>query len=124
MKLIVAGSRSITDYAQVDAILDEHQWVDWASEFVVGRAPGVDDLAEEFADEHGIPKTPFPADWSKYGKGAGFKRNAEMADYGDKLLAIWDGKSKGTANMIEHMMNRKKDLCIIFVHERQTSKKT
>jgi hypothetical protein len=121
MKLIVAGSRTIKDSNRVDAILDEHQWVDYASEFVVGRAPGVDDLAEQYADEHGIRATPFPANWRPQGptgpvdKGAGFKRNGLMADYGDNLLAIWDGKSNGTKNMIEHMITRKKNICIIFV---------
>ena len=42
----------------------------------------------------------YPAQWDKYGRGAGFKRNVAMAKNGDVLLALWDGKSKGTAHMI------------------------
>lgn len=43
----------------------------------------------------------FPADWGKYGKSAGVLRNKQMAEYADGLIAFWDGKSRGTANMIE-----------------------
>jgi len=34
-----------------------------------------------------------------------------MAEYGEALLAIWDGQSKGTANMI-----RNAEKCGLVVH--------
>ena len=43
----------------------------------------------------------FPADWDKYGKAAGYKRNGEMARNADALIAFWDGKSRGTKHMID-----------------------
>ena len=43
----------------------------------------------------------FPADWDKYGKAAGFIRNEQMAQNADALVVFWDGKSRGTKNMIE-----------------------
>jgi len=43
----------------------------------------------------------FPAEWNKFGKAAGPKRNKEMAIAADALIAFWDGKSRGTKNMIE-----------------------
>lgn len=42
-----------------------------------------------------------PADWDLYGKSAGFKRNVQMAEYADALVAFWDGASSGTKHMIE-----------------------
>ena len=62
---------------------------------------GVDSMGEEWAKSKSIPVRRFPADWDGLGKAAGFIRNAEMADYADALIAVWDGKSRGTANMIE-----------------------
>ncbi len=44
--------------------------------------------------------------WDIHGKSAGHIRNAEMADYADALIAFWDGKSRGTANMIENARKR------------------
>lgn len=49
----------------------------------------------------------FQADWDRYGKSAGYRRNAEMAKFaseeGNKgvLIAFWDGESRGTKNMID-----------------------
>ena len=99
MKTIIAGSRNITDYnIVVEAV--------YASKFditgiVSGRARGVDQLGEQYAKEHNLKIHEFPADWDKFGKSAGYIRNKEMAKYADVLIAIWDGKSKGTKHMID-----------------------
>lgn len=70
------------------------------AEVVTGGAPGVDALAERYARELGLAVRIFRADWDLHGKLAGPIRNREMAAYGDRLLAFWDGKSKGTKDMI------------------------
>ena len=49
----------------------------------------------------------FPANWNKFGKSAGFRRNEQMAEVADALIAFWDGKSHGTKHMIEIMENKK-----------------
>jgi hypothetical protein len=56
----------------------------------------------------------FPPDWKKYGKSAGYRRNKEMAEVADALVAFWDGKSKGTANMIDLMRKAGKPLKIVY----------
>ena len=99
MNVIVAGSRTITDIKVVACAIEESGFE--VSEVVSGAARGVDSLGEEWAKSKAIPVRRFPADWNGKGKGAGFIRNAEMADYADALVAVWDGKSRGTANMIE-----------------------
>jgi len=129
MKAIIAGSRDITDFNFVhkcilDTILKLHQerfktiktdskeelnkrvWegVNIITEVVSGTAKGVDRLGENWALENQLNITRFPADWDKYGKKAGYIRNKQMADYTGKegiLIAIWDGKSRGTKMMID-----------------------
>lgn len=42
----------------------------------------------------------YPADWERYGRSAGMIRNREMINAADEVLALWDGKSKGTGQAI------------------------
>ena len=99
MKTIIAGSRGINDF---NTVRDAAYSAPWEfSEIVSGGARGVDCLGEQFGDGINVPVTIFPANWNKYGKSAGYKRNVEMADYADALIAVWDGKSKGTKHMID-----------------------
>jgi hypothetical protein len=49
----------------------------------------------------------FPADWNRYGKSAGFRRNVEMSNHADALVVFWDGKSRGTQHMIREAKNKK-----------------
>lgn len=102
MKLIIAGSRTFNDYkklcAECDNILQDQTNI----EIVSGaHYKGADKLGEQYAKERGYKLTLFPANWNKYGKSAGPKRNLQMAEYADMLIAFWDGKSKGTGNMID-----------------------
>jgi hypothetical protein len=98
MKTIIAGGRTITDYSLVSLALAESQFT--PTEIVSGMAPGVDTLAIQYAKEHNLPLKEFHANWSEFGRSAGPIRNRQMAEYGDALVAIWDGESRGTKNMI------------------------
>lgn len=116
MKVIIAGSRDINDYEELcRAILFSN--FDDITEVVSGKALGVDTLGERFAKEFEIPLKEFPAKWRPspgvYDKAAGIKRNTEMADYSDGLIALWDGKSPGTKHMIS--IAEKKGLKV-YVH--------
>lgn len=102
MKVIIAGSRDITDYKLVwDAVAEAPFTM---TEIVSGAARGVDQLAIRYAKEHGIRCKEFPVskkEWDTIGKGAGHVRNRKMAEYADALIAIWDGSSPGTKGMID-----------------------
>lgn len=100
MKVIIAGSREITDYELLlQAITNANFDI---TSVVSGCARGVDRLGERFAKECGLPIHQFSADWNgPHKKAAGHVRNAEMAKFGDALIAIWDGSSPGTKNMID-----------------------
>lgn len=63
---------------------------------VSGGAKGGDRYAELYAERKGLPITIHKPDWDRYGKSAGFIRNKSIIDDADVIVAIWDGKSKGT----------------------------
>lgn len=122
IKIIIAGSRSIRSYVDVMLAMNEalHKWglpdVEpralpfLISEVVSGGARGVDELGERWATTRFIPVKRFPADWKSYGNRAGPIRNRAMAEYVFEhsspynmggLVAVWDGRSRGTADMIQ-----------------------
>ena len=99
MKVIIAGCRDFHDYGiLLDAIQESKMDI---TIVVSGGAPGVDTLGEQYADEMNIPVHVYEADWDKHGRAAGPIRNRKMAENAEALIALWDGKSKGTKNMIE-----------------------
>lgn len=99
MKTIIAGMRYFTDYTQVRLAIEKSGFI--ISEVVSGCALGVDRCGEAYSHAYHLPLKQFPADWDKYGVRAGPIRNQQMAQYADALVAVWDGESKGTANMIK-----------------------
>jgi len=101
MRVIIAGSRDITDIAHVVQAIDESGWADEITCVISGTARGVDRLGEQWAECCDIAIERFPADWARLGKAAGHLRNAEMAEHADALIALWDGKSPGTKGMIQ-----------------------
>lgn len=103
MKVIVAGSRRLNTDKELVWLVADAMWrsgfIRTLKEVVSGGARGIDLAGENFAQSYNVPIKRFPADWDKHGKAAGPIRNAEMADYADALVLIWDGRSKGSANM-------------------------
>ena len=51
----------------------------------------------------------------KNDRGAPLRRNKDIADYGDLLIAIWDGKSNGTKHIIEYTKNLGKPVYIHYI---------
>ena len=99
MKTIIAGSRTFNDS---DLVANGIGIVKWdITEIESGTAQGADQLGEAWAEVHCIPVKRYPADWSLYGKSAGYIRNEQMAKYADCLVAFWDGESRGTKHMID-----------------------
>lgn len=110
MKVIIAGSRGITELSTIDDAV-KHASINIAL-VISGGARGVDLLGEQWANNNDIESVRYPADWDTYGKAAGFKRNKEMSLVADALIAIWDGESKGTKNMIDLMIKRRRPVFI------------
>ena len=106
MKVIIAGGRNFNNYELLKSTIENLDIN--ITEIVCGEAKGADTLGRRYAEEKNIPIKSFPAQWDTYGKSAGMIRNAEMGTYADYLVAFWDGKSRGTKNMIDYMKNHKK----------------
>lgn len=99
MKVIIAGSRSITDKDVVNQAIKDSGFK--ITEILCGCAKGVDDLGRQYGEQSKILVTEYPPNWHKYGNAAGIMRNIVMAKKCDALIAVWDGKSRGTKHMIE-----------------------
>ena len=107
MRVIITGSRDITDYSLVEtAMIEAAKTGIVPSEVISGAADGVDKLGELWANNQNIPIERYPADWRTYGKAAGPMRNSTMARNADALVAVWDGISRGTADMINKANTR------------------
>jgi YspA, cpYpsA-related SLOG family len=113
MKVIIAGSRHIKDRLGLVRAIAQSRFD--ISEVVSGTATGVDQMGEAWALAHDVKVKQFPADWTKHGKAAGPIRNAEMADYADAAIILWDSQSRGTLNMIKNMHTRDKPYFIRMV---------
>lgn len=106
MKVCIAGTRDFCDYKCLYKIM-KTIFNKQKITIISGNARGADLLGERFAKENNLQLEVYPADWKSYGKSAGYIRNTKMANISDCLIAFWDGKSKGTKNMINIM----KGLC-------------
>lgn len=101
-KVIIAGCRNFNDYRLLCEYADfKLSNIKDDIEIVSGHCRGADLLGERYAIERGYKLKLFPAEWSQYGMSAGVRRNKQMAQYADALIAYWDNQSKGTKNMIE-----------------------
>lgn len=109
MKLLIAGSRSITDF-DLESIVPEG-----VDTIISGGAKGIDTLAEEYADRHNIEKIIVRPEYSRYGKAAPIKRNYDMVDMCDEVLVIWDGVSRGTKSTVSYAEKKGKKVTIIEV---------
>ena len=114
-RIVVAGSRTFDDYEIAKSVIadclktfeGEHTFI-----FLSGSCKGADALGERYAKEQGYKTELYPADWARYGKGAGPKRNEEMAKNCDAVICFWDGQSRGTKSMIELAQTYNKALFI------------
>lgn len=113
-KVIIAGGRDFNDYNLLKSKCDFYlSKIDEEIEIVCGGAKGADSLGEKYAKEKGLSIRYFYADWDLYGKSAGYRRNVEMGNYADALIAFWDGKSKGTKHMIDYALMKKINVRVV-----------
>lgn len=104
MKTIIAGGRDIHDQGHVDQAVINSGFA--ITEVVCGGATGVDQCGAYWGDNNKVPVKYFNADWGAHGKAAGPIRNRQMAEYADALILVWDGESRGSANMLSEATKR------------------
>ena len=109
MKIAVIGSRKITDVPIQKYIGAE------VEEIVSGGADGVDTCAAEYARANGLRLTVILPEYEKYGRAAPIVRNKQIVDRADRVVAFWDGRSKGTMSVIKYAEKTKKPCEVIIL---------
>lgn len=114
-RVIIAGCRDFNDYELLKEKCDDFLHDEKKEDVVIisGHASGADALGERYAQERGFQLETFPADWKAHGRAAGPIRNARMASAANALIAFWDGKSRGTKNMIETAKNHNLKVVVV-----------
>lgn len=131
MIIAISGSRTYHDYGEFKMNMNRLLAEESYSRLVIvsGGAKGVDTLARKYCGEMGIEFIEVKAKWhdmsepclrktgrnGSYNAFAGLKRNKEMAEMSDKVYAFWDGKSKGTKNMITKSRKLGKPVTVIDI---------
>lgn len=108
MKVAVIGSRTLHLENLKDYLPDD------TTEIVSGGAKGIDADAKRYALQNHIALTEFLPDYQRYGRGSPLKRNIQIIDYADIVLAVWDGKSRGTKYVIDQCKKKNIPLKIIY----------
>lgn len=96
MIVAISGSRGLT--------VDMTEYIPAeTTKLITGGAKGIDACAEAFAREHDIELEIIRPDYKKYyPKAAPLMRNKTIVEKADVLVAIWDGKSRGTKYTIDY----------------------
>ena len=109
MKIAIIGSRNII-------VSDIGRYISNADEIISGGAAGVDSCVAEYARANGIKLKEFLPQYQRYGRAAPIVRNKEIVDYSDKIIALWDGSSKGTLSVIKYAKKTGKP-CEIIIYK-------
>lgn len=96
-RIAIVGSR---DYPAADLVRAYVEQLPRDSVVISGGATGVDSWAVEVAQTCGLPVEVFPADWARLGRKAGPLRNGQIVAAADRVVAFWNGRSRGTLNTI------------------------
>lgn len=78
-----------------------------------GRCNGTDALAEVYANQNGHALEIYEVKWDVYGKDANMRRDSDLLQNSDQVIAFWDGVSPGTKALIT-MANKRKTPCMII----------
>lgn len=106
MKVAIIGSRNLTVNNLQKYLPND------TTEIVSGGAKGIDSCAKSYALANGIKLTEFLPEYNKYGRGAPLKRNLQIIQYADLVIAFWDGKSRGTEYVIKNCKIENKPVTI------------
>ena len=111
MKVAVIGSRNISL-----TVNELQRYIPFdTEELVSGGAKGVDTSVKLFAVANNIKLTEILPEYSKYKKAAPLYRNIEIIEYADKVIALWDGHSRGTAFVIKECEKRNKTISVFII---------
>lgn len=111
MKLAIVGSRSIKK-------LDISPYITPDVNLIIsGGAIGVDTIAEQYADRVRMSKLIIRPQYNLMGRRAPLARNEIIVKMCDKVLAFWDGTSRGTKYTIDYARNLNKEVQVVYVNQ-------
>ena len=110
MRLLIAGSRGITEFNLDEYVPEETELI------ISGGASGIDTLAELYADRRKLSKLILRPKYNRYGRLAPLKRNEQMVELCDVALIIWDGYSRGTKYTMDYAKGAGKKVILIKVN--------
>lgn len=105
MRVLITGGRDFADIARLEETLNLLHASNTIKLLIHGAAKGADTLASQWAIKNGVEELACPADWKRFGRGAGPLRNRQMLDHSPDLLVAFPGGS-GTADMINAALKR------------------
>lgn len=96
-RVVIAGCRDYNNYVEAETYIDfclsdirrENNII-----IVSGCASGADAIGERYAEENGLKVEKYPANWKRYGRSAGPKRNKQMAEVSDYVICFWTKRAK------------------------------
>jgi len=116
MKLGIVGSRGIDRVIAKEIITQVvNRAYNSMDTIVSGGASGVDTWAGEYATEEGLELIIFLPNYREFGRYAPLKRNLQIINASDFILAIWDGKSRGTKHTIDQARKIGKVVMVVTV---------
>ena len=122
MKILVCGDRQWSDRQTIYRILLPYATQTPPVTILHGGARGADTLAGQIAQELGMEVRAVRAEWQRYGKGAGPRRNEEMLSEHPALVIAFHNdlaKSKGTADMVRKAQKRGIAVMIVTTREEE-----
>ncbi len=117
-RIAVAGCRHYENYCEAKEYIDfciSKIRKKYTLIFVSGGCRGADSLGERYAAENGFETEIYPADWGKYGRAAGPKRNKKIAEISDYIICFWDGESRGTKSLLSFAEKAGKPVKIKYI---------
>ena len=78
VSVLVCGGRKFSGWPAMQQTLDRIR----PDVIIHGAAAGADSMAGRYARENDIECREFPAEWERYGRSAGYRRNQQMLDEG------------------------------------------
>ena len=109
MKVAIIGSRNLI-INDLQNYLPKN-----VTEIVSGGAKGIDTCAKEYALAHGIKLTEFLPEYKKYVRSAPLKRNLQIIEYADEVIAFWDGSSAGTKYVMDNCRKMNKKITVNMI---------
>ena len=114
MRVAIVGSRSVSK----DAYDIVRRYIPkGASEIISGGADGADQIAETYAYNNHLPLRIYRPDYPAYRKNAPLRRNLQIVQYSDYVLVLWDGASRGAANVIQLCFQEFTPVHVLLIRE-------